>query len=217
VSLFGNCQRVTFESYDIQTSNSTMEEIKAYLANPERTYEQGLELLAQHVKNNHLHAILKRDPQPERLDKKLADHIGLDSEKVAEKSRTQAVAPIRVKEKAKEADKQVDTLSVLLKDIYVERCKLSNELADTPEDQLPAKVEEIKQKIAHYNEVFLQRKALTEAPLDEDHPATEAEKLHAPKEVNSEILLLKAQMQPIREKIRSGKRSLCRLKRNWKN
>jgi hypothetical protein len=190
-------------------------EISEYLSDPKRDYFEGVQLFGKYSKNKALLGTFTRKENAynkEKLEYELGKIGEVAVEQVATKTEPAKVEtpviPLNAVEPAKEPEQlsqeQADKLveyDIRLKNLYVERCRLSNELAETPDEQLKAKADEVLAKLAEYNAVFLERKALSQKPLDEDHPTTEAEKQSSPKPVDPQIAVLKAEMQPFREKI----------------
>jgi hypothetical protein len=200
-------------------------EISEYLSDPKRDYFAGVQLFGKYTKNKALLGLFTRKENAyskEKLEYELGKIGEVAVEQVVNKNEPSKVEtpviPLNPTPPNQDPEQltqdQEDKLveyDIRLKNLYVERCKLSNELAAAasltpppPQEELKAKVDEIIAKLAEYNSVFLERKALSQKPLGEDHLETDAEKgISLQKDILlvAEVAVLKSQMQPIREKI----------------
>jgi hypothetical protein len=181
-----------------------MTDIKDYLSSEDKTFEEGIALLKAHLQNTHLlHKLTVRKDQQGleiELQKVLIHAEGFASlvvEIKTSKPTTKKEAPAKTEE---ETQAEIDDLAQKLNDLYVQRCQLSNQLADIPEgSELEEKVKEVLAKKEEYRQLFIKKQALENGTAEMEE--TDAEKKHTPKELPSvAILKLKAELQPLREK-----------------
>jgi len=179
-----------------------MEEIKNYLEQEEtKSFEEGLELLKQHVNSQHLiHHLSVRKNQAaleKELQKVLGNSVDLIPSNSVELKVESAPAPVLSDEERQE---KVDQLAIELNSLHVQRCKLSNQLADLEEgpelEELVKEILEVKEK---YRVAFRKSQDLQNGTEEPEY--TEAEKKYTSKELPSvAILRIKAELQPLREK-----------------
>lgn len=182
-----------------------MEEIKNYLEQETKSFEAGLELLKQHVNSQHLiHHISVRKNQASleiELQKVLIKEEGFVPIVVTVKTnKGTETTTTDIKLSDEERQEKVDQLAIELNSLHVQRCKLSNQLADLEEgpelEELVKEILEVKEK---YRVAFRKSQDLQNGT--EEPEFTEAEKKYTSKELPSvAILRIKAELQPLREK-----------------
>jgi len=170
--------------------------IETYLNNPNRTIAEGLEILWEFTKNVHIrNYILSRQDQ-KKLDTELAVYLEAKTE-----IREASEAP----ETVQEPEPQEDLLQTELNKIWIERAKLSNQLADTPDQLLQEKVNEIRAKTDQYNQLDKKLKNIQNGIQEkEEEPKPDL----VEKVINPDLAVIRAQMQPLREKISKIKKKL---------
>jgi len=185
-----------------------MQEIKNYLEQETKSFEAGLELLKQHVNSQHMiHHLSVRKNQAaleKELQKVLGSSVDLIPSNSVElkgeltKERFDRIMDLKISDE--ERQEKVDKLAIELNSLHVQRCKLSNQLADLEEgpelEELVKEILEVKEK---YRVVFRKSQDLQNGT---DEPEfTDAEKKYTSKELPSvAILRIKAELQPLREK-----------------
>lgn len=182
-----------------------MEEIKNYLEQETKSFEAGLELLKQHVNSQHLiHHLSVRKNQASleiELQKVLIKEEGFVPIVVTVKTnKGTETTTTDIKLSDEERQEKVDQLAIELNSLHVQRCKLSNQLADLEEgpelEELVKEILEVKEK---YRVAFRKSQNLQNGMEEPEY--TEAEKKYISKELPSvAILRIKAELQPLREK-----------------
>lgn len=182
-----------------------MEEIKNYLEQETKSFKAGLELLKQHVNSQHLiHHLSVRKNQASleiELQKVLIKEEGFVPIVVTVKTnKGTETTTTDIKLSDEERQEKVDQLAIELNSLHVQRCKLSNQLADLEEgpelEELVKEILEVKEK---YRVAFRKSQNLQNGMEEPEY--TEAEKKYISKELPSvAILRIKAELQPLREK-----------------
>lgn len=174
-----------------------MQEIKNYLDNPDKTIEQGIELFAKYCP-------AKKDVIHRLLVKKDLDLICSKLKSIPIENHEATILPKRKQKESKaindeEVLEKVAEIDKKLQEIYIQRAKLSNQLADLPDEALKEKVDEILALREEYSHFFLQKQQLLKEPVGDTFEETEVEKsILQKKEPNAAIAILLQKIQPLR-------------------